>query len=72
MIEVDGENRSEEDEEEEEAGREAEREVEEGSDCRVLSAMPSRWVKLAELDSKSDSNIIKKTTKKIKKGKIKS
>ena len=68
MIEVDGENRSEEDEEEEEAGRE----VEEGSDCRVLSAMPSRWVKLAELDSKSDSNIIKKTTKKITKGKIKS
>ena len=52
VIEVDGENKSEEEEEEEE---EAEREVEEGNCCRVLSAMPNRWVKLAELDSKSDS-----------------
>lgn len=49
-MEVDGENKSEEEEEEE-----AEREVEEGNCCRVLSAMPNRWVKLAELDSKSDS-----------------
>ena len=48
-----GENRREAEEEEDE--REAGREVEEGSGASIPSDMPSRWVKLAEPDSKSES-----------------